>query len=176
MTDLVLELSSVAKEISKYWHRLANPDAIDGYSVLIPEDVLPELQCAIEESLKPASRAEIAKAVAVLIAGCQMYTSAIEDKEAYFRLMRQRLGAAGFPADAINAAVMRAIDTEKYTPATATIMETARQLVEERHCRLNRANAGRALSASTGGGRSLGRGRTRSQTRDGKRGSSPTGV
>jgi hypothetical protein len=136
MTDLILELASVAKKISKYWNQLANPDAVDGYSLLIPEEVLPELRCAIEDSLKPASRAEIAKAVAVLIAGCKIPTNAVEDKEAYFRLMRLRLGAAGFPADVINEAVMRAIDTEKYTPATATILDAAARLVDERYRRL----------------------------------------
>ena len=138
MTDLevVLALASDAKNISKYWDQLANPDAVDDYSRLIPEEVLPELRCAIEDSLKPASRAGIAKAVAVLIAGCKIPTNAVEDKEAYFRLMRLRLGAAGFPADVINEAVMRAIDTEKYTPATATVLETAARLVDERYCRL----------------------------------------
>jgi hypothetical protein len=63
MIDLeVLALASGAKEISKYWDQLANPDAIDGYSLLVPEEVLPELRSAIEQSLRPASRAEIAKA------------------------------------------------------------------------------------------------------------------
>jgi hypothetical protein len=33
MTDLILELASVAKKISKYWNQLANPDAVDGYSL-----------------------------------------------------------------------------------------------------------------------------------------------
>jgi hypothetical protein len=139
MTDaeVVLALASGAKDISKYWDKLANPDAIDDYSLLVPEKVLPDLQCAIEDSLKPASRAEIAKSIAFLIAGCQIDDKRIEDREAYFRVMRQRLGAAGFSAGAINAAVMRAIDTEKYrTPSTATILGAARQWMEECHCRL----------------------------------------
>ena len=67
MTDLeVFTLASKTKDISKYWDQLADPEAIDCYSSLIPEEVLPESQRAIEESLQPASRAEIAKAVAVL--------------------------------------------------------------------------------------------------------------
>jgi hypothetical protein len=155
MTDLILELASVAKKISKYWNQLANPDAVDGYSLLIPEEVLPELRCAIEDSLKPASRAEIAKAVAVLIAGCKIPTNAVEDKEAYFRLMRLRLGAAGFPADVINEAVMRAIDTEKYTPATATILDAAARLVDERYRRLQTIarDAGGVFSQAEAGSR-----------------------
>ena len=61
------------------------------------------------------------------------------------------LGAAGFPADVINEAVMRAIDTEKYAPATATVLETAARLVDERYCRLQRSR-GRRPSIPAGGG------------------------
>ena len=52
-TDLVPGLARNAEKISRYWDALANPDAINGYSQLIPEAILPELRREIEESLKP---------------------------------------------------------------------------------------------------------------------------
>jgi hypothetical protein len=134
--DLIPELARDAKEISKYWNALSDPDGIDERTELIPEHVLPELRREIEESLQPASRQEIAKAVAVVIGGCKIPTNAIEDKEAYFGSMRSRLSTAGYPADTINEAVIEALDTEQWTPSIATLLESAKNFVEDRHRRL----------------------------------------
>jgi hypothetical protein len=137
-TDLVPGLARDAEMVSRYWDALADPDAIDGYSWLVPENVLADLRREIEESLKrkPASRQEIAKAVAVIIGALKIPTNAIEDKEAFFRSMRSTLGSAGYPADTINEAVARACRTEHWTPSTAWLLETAEHLVEERRLRL----------------------------------------
>jgi hypothetical protein len=124
--------------LPQYWHALSDPDAIDGYSQLIPENVLPELQREIEESLRPASRQEIAKAVVVVVAIFKIPTNAIQDKEAYFQGMRRTLGSSGYPADTINEAIFRlhARPEQRYTPATGEIVEIAKQLTEERRRRL----------------------------------------
>ena len=135
-TDLVPGLARNAEKISRYWDALANPDAINGYSQLIPEAILPELRHEIEESLKPASDQEVAKAVVVVIGSLKIPTNAIDDKEAYFKWMRLALSAGRFPSDIINEVVMRAINTEQWTPSTAKLVETAKHLVEERRRRL----------------------------------------
>jgi hypothetical protein len=138
MTTDLTGLVRVLEIVPKYWHALRDPDAIDGYSQLIPENVLPELQREIEESLKPASRQEIAKAVVVVAAAFIIPTNAIQDKEAYFQAMLRTLGSLGYPADTINEAIMRlhAKPGQRFTPATGEIVEIAEQLTEERRLRL----------------------------------------
>jgi hypothetical protein len=136
MTTDLTELTRSLEIVPRYWNALANPDAVDGDSRLIPENVLPELRREIQESLKSASRQQIAKAIAVLIVGTKIPTNTIEDKEAFFKLMRLRVEAAGYPADVINEAVMRALDTEQWTPSIAALLGTAEHLVEERRRRL----------------------------------------
>jgi hypothetical protein len=135
-TDIVPGFARNAEKISRYWNALANPDAIDRYSQLIPEAILPDLRREIEDSLKPASHQEVAKAVVVVIGALKIPTNAIDDKEAYFKWMRLALGAGRFPADIINEVVMRAINTEQWTPSTAKLLESAEHLVEERRRRL----------------------------------------
>jgi len=138
MTTDPTELGGVLEIVPQYWHALGDPDAIDGYSQLIPENILPDLRREIEESLKPASLHEIAKAVFTVAGAFKLPTNAIQDKEFYFRAMRRTLGCLGYPVDTINEAIMRlhAAPEQRFTPATGEIAKIAGQLTGERRLRL----------------------------------------
>lgn len=131
------ELTRAIEVIPRYWDQLADPGAIDSYSPLIPEAELAALRGELEDSLTPASPREITKAVAVIMGVFKIPTgTVIIDPTAFFDAMRSSFSHSGYPADAINEAIIRAHTRERWTPDTATILETAGEIVQGRRLRL----------------------------------------
>src|ERR1700732_2995164 len=108
-----------AQLLEQYSHLLKRTDEVDEYSQLIPLDHLSMLDEVIEASLKPAARADLAKAVAVLFASFKG-GDVLEDRPAFTRLMTAEL--AVYPTDILERAIIQARRTIKWLPSIADMI------------------------------------------------------
>jgi len=122
-----------AQLLEHYSHLLKRTDEVDEYSQLIPLDHLSMLNEVIEASLKPAARADLAKAVAVLFASFKV-GDVLEDRPAFTRLMIAEL--AVYPTDILERAIIQARRTIKWLPSIAEMIAICNELFDERRSQL----------------------------------------
>ena len=122
-----------AQLLEQYSHLLKRTDEVDEYSQLIPLDHLSILNEVIEASLKPAARADLAKAVALLFASFKV-GDVLEDRPAFTRLMIAEL--AVYPTDILERAIIQARRTIKWLPSIAEMIAICNEFFDERGSQL----------------------------------------
>ena len=122
-----------AQLLEQYSHLLKRTDEVDEYSQLIPLDHLSMLNEVIEASLKPAARADLAKAVALLFASFKV-GDVLEDRPAFTRLMIAEL--AVYPTDILERAIIQARRTIKWLPSIAEMIAICNEFFDERGSQL----------------------------------------
>jgi hypothetical protein len=111
--------------------------AISKNTTLIPRDDLPPLIAVLKARMQPASRKELAGAIALIAAswphGHQRPDQAVLD--AHTRLLAEDLG--DFPADILAEVLSELRRTLKWSPSIAEIYGPAAELLAERRARLD---------------------------------------
>ena len=136
MADVVIPLPRRPHDVElleQYRHLLTPSGDIDEYSQLIAPDRLATLRHAIEASLTPASRADVAKAVAVISVSFKVPgPDVLKDPRAFSLLMINDLD--GYPADILDEAIrhLRRDPKNRFVPAIGEIVGICEQLVGER--------------------------------------------
>jgi hypothetical protein len=111
--------------VEKYRHELAGGSRLIG---LIPEDDLLSLQREIQANFRPASAAELARAVAAII-GSFKIGDVLGDPAAYTKAMTSEL--AEYPAEVLNEAVRLARRTLSWLPSISEMVAICQALMDE---------------------------------------------